>query len=366
MLQHRRLALAQRQALVVDHDQRAVALDHRPLRGEVQRRHRDVLAEDVEPDVELGPVRDREHAHRFALVDARVVEVPQFRALVLRVPAVLRVAEREDALLGARLLLVAARAADRGVEAATVQRLLQAWVFITSVCTVAPWVIGPMPWATPSGLVCTRSSTPVSRARAVAERDHLAELPAGVDVQQRDRRARRVEGLDQQVQQHRAVLADRIQHHRVAELGRDLAQDVDAFGLEAVEVGERLQVWHRSWRWNWPGILARHARAAACTLPISQMPTAQALARVAMAGAGKIGGFPPSGIGASRAALQGHPFDEDPRRLQARGGLQRPHPGQAGRFRRGHRRRQAVAPTRSTKSRWKKRCACATRASPPK
>ena len=32
---------AQRQALVVDHDQRAVALDHRALRGEIQRRHRD-------------------------------------------------------------------------------------------------------------------------------------------------------------------------------------------------------------------------------------------------------------------------------------------------------------------------------------
>ena len=37
----------------------------------------------------------------------------------------LRAAEREDALLGARLLLVAARAADRGVEAVLVQRLLQ-------------------------------------------------------------------------------------------------------------------------------------------------------------------------------------------------------------------------------------------------
>ncbi|KAG0770719.1 hypothetical protein G6F22_017159 [Rhizopus arrhizus] len=34
--------------------------------------------------------------------------------------------------------------------------------------------------------------------------------------------------------------------------------------------------------------------------------------------------------------------DENPRRVQARGGLQRPHSGQAGRFRRGHRRRQAV------------------------
>ena len=57
--------------------------------------------------------------------DAGVVEPPQLRALVLRVPAVLRGAEREDALLGARLLLVAARAAEGGVEAVLVERLLQ-------------------------------------------------------------------------------------------------------------------------------------------------------------------------------------------------------------------------------------------------
>src|SRR5690606_22546036 len=40
-----------------------------------------------------------------------------------------------------------------------------AWVFITSVCTVAPWLTGPMPCARPSGLVQVRSSTPVSWAR---------------------------------------------------------------------------------------------------------------------------------------------------------------------------------------------------------
>ena len=81
---------------------------------------------------------------------------------------------------------------------------------------------------------------------AIAEGDHLAELPAGVDVQQRDRRRRRCERLQQQVQQHRAVLADRVQHHRVAELGRDLAQDVDALGFEAVEVAQVDRQGHRS------------------------------------------------------------------------------------------------------------------------
>ena len=81
---------------------------------------------DVLPDVELGPVGERKDADALALVLARVVEAPELRALLLRVPAVLRRAEREDALLGARLLLVAARAAERRVEAVLVERLLQA------------------------------------------------------------------------------------------------------------------------------------------------------------------------------------------------------------------------------------------------
>ena len=64
LLHHRRLAGLERHALVVDHDQRAVALDHRPLLREVQRHDRNVLEVDVLPDVELGPVREREHADR--------------------------------------------------------------------------------------------------------------------------------------------------------------------------------------------------------------------------------------------------------------------------------------------------------------
>lgn len=39
------------------------------------------------------------------------------------------------------------------------------WVFMMSVCTAAPWLIGPTSCATPSGLMCTRRSTPVSAAR---------------------------------------------------------------------------------------------------------------------------------------------------------------------------------------------------------
>src|SRR5690606_23274089 len=103
----------------------AVAPHHGTLGGEVQRGYVDVLAAHVAPYVQLGPVRQREHAHALAVADAGVVQVPQLRPLPARVPAVLGVAEREHALLGPRLLLVAARATDRGIVAARLQRLLQ-------------------------------------------------------------------------------------------------------------------------------------------------------------------------------------------------------------------------------------------------
>ena len=80
---------------------------------------------------------------------------------------------------------------------------------------------------------------------AIAEGDHVAELPGGIDVQQRERRLGRIERLARQMQQHRGVLADRIEQHRRAELRRRLAEDVDALRLQQVEVAERRRVMPR-------------------------------------------------------------------------------------------------------------------------
>ena len=64
-------------------------------------------------------------ADRFTLVDAGVVDAPKFGALVLGVPGMGGAAERKDAFLGAAFFLIAARAAEGGVELVLVQRLLQ-------------------------------------------------------------------------------------------------------------------------------------------------------------------------------------------------------------------------------------------------
>src|SRR6202000_3365281 len=77
------------------------------------------------PDVELGPVGDREDADVLALAMTPVVEVPQLGPLVLRVPLAEFVAEGEDPLLRPRLVLVAPAAAEDGVEATVLDRVEQ-------------------------------------------------------------------------------------------------------------------------------------------------------------------------------------------------------------------------------------------------
>src|SRR6185369_17896276 len=83
-----------------------------------ERDDRDVLDLDVLPDVELGPVREREDADALARADPAVQQMPQLRPLVLRIPLSLGVAQREDAFLRARPLLVAAGSAERRIEVA--------------------------------------------------------------------------------------------------------------------------------------------------------------------------------------------------------------------------------------------------------
>src|SRR4051812_48541459 len=105
--------------------QHAVAAEHLALVGEVDRRDLEALPGDVLPDVKLGPVAEREHADVLAAPDAPVVDAPQLGALAAGVPLTEVVAEAEDPLLRAGALLVAARAAERGVEAVLLDRVEQ-------------------------------------------------------------------------------------------------------------------------------------------------------------------------------------------------------------------------------------------------
>ena len=95
----------------------AVTAEDLALVRVVDERQLELLAGDVLPHVELGPVRDREDADVLALADPGVVEVPELGPLRARVPLPEVVAEAEDPLLRAGSLLVAPGTAHRRVEA---------------------------------------------------------------------------------------------------------------------------------------------------------------------------------------------------------------------------------------------------------
>src|SRR5471030_724245 len=76
----------------------------------------DALQCDIAPDIELGPVGQREHPHVLTGPVPAVVQVPQLWTLVARVPGAELVTQAEDSLLGPGLLLVATSPAEDGVE----------------------------------------------------------------------------------------------------------------------------------------------------------------------------------------------------------------------------------------------------------
>ena len=232
------LAGFQRETLIVNHDQRTVALDHRSRRREVERHHRNALLIDVVPDVELGPIRQRKNADAFAAALAAIIDAPWLGALALRIPQMIGAAKGEHTFLGTRCLLVAAGAAECGIEAIMIERLPQRLRLhhVGMQFRSAGYRIDA---ASEALFVDMHDQIEAELAGAgIAKRDHLAELPGGVDVQQRKRRLRRVERLERQMQQDRRILADRIEHHWIFRLGHRLANDVDALGFQLFEMAE--------------------------------------------------------------------------------------------------------------------------------
>lgn len=228
--------VAARAAPVARRQPHAAPCEDLALVGVVDRGQFDVLALDVLPYVEFGPVGDREDADVFAGGVPAVVEGPQFGALAARVPGTELVAQREHPLLGAGLLLVAPSAAEHrvvslggdGVEqrdglqgvAGAVRALPQ------------PAVVDEVLYA---GDVQPQV---VPRDHTVPVVDDLGEVVPGVDVQQGEGNRGGRERLQRQVQHDDRVLAAGEQDHRPLELARHLTEDVDGLRLDGVEMGE--------------------------------------------------------------------------------------------------------------------------------
>ena len=216
-------------------DQRAAAHHHRPRLGVIHRHDGNIFARDVLPDIELGPVGKRENADVLALIDARIVDVPQFGALILRVPLAEFVAERVDAFFGAALLFVAPCAAKSRVIAAFRQAIQQGAGLQESAAFLgadadADWRRRRWPadwYARSVSRRWKRRTRRETRSFHGTYRSYrYAAAGNGILPGKKAFCASRT--------MHGRVLADRIQHDRILELGRNFANDLNALGFEQV------------------------------------------------------------------------------------------------------------------------------------
>ena len=162
-----------------------------------------------------------------------VVEAPELGALVARVPLAELVAQRDDALLRPGLVLVAAGAAEDRVVTAGGDGVEQR----ERLQGVAR-AVGALQQAAVVDVVLHAGDLEADAEALdglVAERQHLGEVVARVDVQHGEGHLAGPEGLGGEVQHDDGVLAAREQQHGALELGDDLADDVDRLGLEHVE-----------------------------------------------------------------------------------------------------------------------------------
>src|SRR5258706_187488 len=101
----------------MDQDNRSVSQHRFAFFREIQGHNRNTFRFDIEPDVQLRPLRQRKIPNAFVFVNPRIENIPQFWPLILRVPLPQGVAERVNSLFSPRLLLVPSRSSKRRVKA---------------------------------------------------------------------------------------------------------------------------------------------------------------------------------------------------------------------------------------------------------
>jgi hypothetical protein len=199
---------------------------------EIQVGHRDLFERDVLPDVELGPVRKRKHAEVFAGAFPAVVQIPELRALILRVPLTEVVAMGEDALLRSGFLFVPPGAADGGVKAELLDgvqqgRRLERVAARRGAClfthaSLIDRILNETNEQRALRLLCE----PISEAQC------FRKVVAGVDVQKRERHTCGREGLARQPGDDNRVFPSGKQQRGPLELRGDFAKHVDGFAFK--------------------------------------------------------------------------------------------------------------------------------------
>ena len=229
-----------------DGEELAVAFEDFALVSEVDRGERDFFAFDVHPDVHLGEVREWENAEVFAGVLASVEEVPEFRALVFRVPLAEVVAMREEAFFRTGFFFIASSAAEAGVVLVFLDRVEE--------CDGLKFVargVGAFFLDDASGIdrFLHEADDQVGADEVdefVAVGHGLIEVVSGIDVDEWEGHACGPEGFACEPCHDDRVLSAREEERWVLKLGGSFAKDEDRLGFELVEVAEVV-----AGHWDW-------------------------------------------------------------------------------------------------------------------
>jgi hypothetical protein len=213
--------------------------EHGAFFGEIERNDGDVFGVDVLPDVEFGPVGQRENAEAFAGVQPSIEDVPEFGALVAGIPLAAGIAEGEDTFFGAGLFFVAASATDGGVVATSAETIQESLGFKTATAALGTPREGGGTFVQRLLIGMDDEMDAEFGRVAIAKLDHLLELIAGVYVQEGKGNLAGIESLLGEPKQDRGIFSDGVEQDGTLALGDDFAQDVNAFRFQLLEVAER-------------------------------------------------------------------------------------------------------------------------------
>src|SRR6185437_4738208 len=208
-----------------------------PLVAEINGRNVQLRAADVFPHIHFRPVREREHAHVFAGIQARIVKVPDFGPLIFRIPLAETIAEAEETFLRAGFFLIAPRAADAAIKTIFLDGAQERGDLQAIAADIA---FGDHRSAFGNGLIHRADNQ--FRAEllgaAIAKINQLGKLVAGLHVEQRHGNVSRAKSLFRQAQQTNGILAAREKNRGPLEFTGDLTHHVNRFGFEIFEMIE--------------------------------------------------------------------------------------------------------------------------------
>ncbi|CAB4731273.1 unannotated protein [freshwater metagenome] len=168
--------------------------------------------------------------------DARIEQCPRFGALLARVPAPHAVPERQDALLGTGLVLIAPSASERSVEAVLADGVEQRDRLQAVAARTRAGVLDHATGVNASLHTRYHEAHAPLLHEVIPVGDYLVEVVTRIDVHDREREPSGCERQHGEVQQHGRILATAEQQHRVHALGGHLTDNGDGLVGECIKV----------------------------------------------------------------------------------------------------------------------------------